>query len=64
VAPPAAADLARLISPEAPYFAGAGSVIVALAVVVAGHRALRRVDDAAPEPAAVEAEAITVGEGA
>ncbi|RNB44645.1 MFS transporter [Agromyces tardus] len=64
VAPPAAAELARLISPEAPYFAAAGSVIVALAVVVAGHRALRRVDDAAPEPAAVEAEAITVGEGA
>ena len=64
VAPPAAAELARLISPEAPYFAAAGSVIVALAVVVAGHRALRRVDGAAPEPAAVEAEAITVGEGA
>jgi MFS family permease len=64
VAPPAAAELARLISPEAPYFAAAGSVIVALAVVVAGHRALRRVDGAASEPAAVEAEAITVGEGA
>ncbi len=64
VAPPAAAELARLISPEAPYFAAAGSVIVALAVVVAGHRALRRVDGAAPEPAAAEAEAITVGEGA
>ena len=31
IAPPAAAELARLISPEAPYFAAAGSVLVALA---------------------------------
>jgi MFS family permease len=63
IAPPAAAELARLISPEAPYFAAAGSVVVALAVVLVGHRALRRVDGA-PEPALAEAEAIAVGDAA
>jgi len=63
IAPPAAAELARLISPEAPYYAAAGSVVVALAVVVIGHRALRRVDGPA-EPAIVEAESIAVGDAA
>jgi MFS family permease len=63
IAPPAAAELARLISPEAPYYAAAGSVVVALAVVVIGHRALRRVDGPA-EPAVVEAESIAVGDAA
>uniref|UniRef100_UPI00193A41A0 MFS transporter n=1 Tax=Agromyces humi TaxID=1766800 RepID=UPI00193A41A0 len=38
IAPPAAAELAHLISPEAPYFAAAGSVLVALLVVLVGHR--------------------------
>ncbi|SFR70087.1 Predicted arabinose efflux permease, MFS family [Agromyces sp. CF514] len=63
VAPPAAAELARLISPEAPYYAAAGSVVVAALIVVLGHRALRRVDGE-PESAQVEAEAITVGDAA
>ena len=63
IAPPAAAELAHLISPEAPYFAAAGSVLVALLVVLVGHRALRRVDGA-PEPALAEAEAISVGDAA
>ncbi|WP_244284220.1 MFS transporter [Agromyces badenianii] len=63
VAPPAAAELARLIAPSAPYFAAAGSVLVAFLIVLFGHRALRRVNGA-PEPAAVEAEAITVGDAA
>ena len=63
IAPPAAAELARLISPEAPYYAAAGSVVIALAVVVIGHRALRRVDGPA-EPAIVEAESIAVGDAA
>ncbi|GAA4369790.1 MFS transporter [Agromyces bauzanensis] len=61
IAPPAAAELARLISPSAPYFAAAGSVLVALVVVLAGHRALRRVDDG-PETALVEAEAVGIGD--
>lgn len=64
VAPPAAAELARLISPEAPYFVAAGAVIVATLIIVAGHRALRRVDLGAPEPALAEAEAIGVGDAA
>ncbi|GAA1523555.1 MFS family permease [Agromyces terreus] len=62
-APPAAAELARLISPQAPYYAAAGSVLVATLIVVVGHRALRRVDGEA-EPALVEAEAIAVGDAA
>ncbi|ANJ28680.1 MFS transporter [Agromyces aureus] len=65
VAPPAAAELARLISPEAPYYAAAGSVLVATLIVVLGRRALRRVDGApVPTPALVEAEAIAVGDAA
>lgn len=63
VAPPAAAELARLISPQAPYYAAAGSVVVAALIVVLGHRALRRVDGS-PESALVEAEAIAVGDAA
>jgi len=61
VAPPAAAELAVLIAPDAPYYAAAGSVVVALAIVVIGHRALRRVDGPVEAPV-VEAEAISVGD--
>ncbi len=64
VAPPAAAELAHLFAPATPYYAAAGAVVVALVIVVAGHRALRRVDRAEPEPAAVEAQAILVGDAA
>ncbi|MFF2493673.1 MFS transporter [Agromyces sp. NPDC058064] len=69
LAPPAAAELAHLISPSAPYYAAAGSVLVAALIVVLGHRALRRVDrvegDAgASEASEREAEAITVGDAA
>jgi MFS family permease len=64
VAPPAAAELAKLISPAAPYYAAAGSVAVAALIVVFGHRALRRVDapEASTQPTEVEAEAITAGD--
>lgn len=66
VAPPAAAELAHLLSPDAPYYAAAISVGVALVIVVAGHRALRRVDrvESGAEASVVEAEAITVGDAA
>ncbi|MFF2272039.1 MFS transporter [Agromyces sp. NPDC058136] len=66
IAPPAAAELAHLISPDAPYYAAAISVALALVIVVAGHRALRRVDRVEEEPEAslTEAEAITVGDAA
>lgn len=66
VAPPAAAELANLIAPAAPYFAAAGSVAVAALIVVLGRRALRRVDGAGergvPEASVTEAEAITAGD--
>ncbi len=64
VAPPAAAEIAHLVSPDAPYYAAAISVGVAFAIVVLGHRALRRVDRVEAEPAEVEAEAISVGDAA
>lgn len=66
LAPPAAAELAHLISPSAPYSAAAGSVLVAALIVVLGHRALRRVDrvEGAAEATEREAEAITVGDAA
>jgi MFS family permease len=66
VAPPAAAELAKLIAPSAPYYAAAGSVVVAALIVILGHRVLRRVDGA-PEASTLEAteteaEAITAGD--
>lgn len=71
VAPPAAAELAKLISASAPYYAAAGSVAVAALIVMLGHRALRRVDGgdetgaaeaSALQPSEGEAEAITAGD--
>ncbi|MDR5699500.1 MFS transporter [Agromyces aerolatus] len=66
VAPPAAAELAHLIAPSAPYYAAAGSVAVAALIIVLGRRALRRVDGVdepgAAEASATEAEAITAGD--
>ncbi|GAA2038527.1 MFS transporter [Agromyces tropicus] len=64
IAPPAAAELAHLIAPDAPYYAAAGAVLVALAVVLVGHRALRRVDGPERLEAAEEAEAVAVGDAA
>lgn len=66
VAPPAAAELAHHIAPDAPYYAAAISVAVALVIVLAGHRALRRVDrvETGAEASVVEAEAITAGDAA
>ena len=61
VAPPVATLLADTIAPSAAYVFAAASVAVALIVVVAAHRALRRIDDG-PESARVEAEAIGAGD--
>ncbi|MCJ0700504.1 MFS transporter [Frigoribacterium faeni] len=61
VAPPVATLLADTIAPSAAYVFAAASVAVALVVVVAARKALRRVDNG-PEPAAVEAEAIGAGD--
>jgi len=61
-APPGAAALAAAISPSAPMYAGAASVLVAVLIAFLGRKALRRVDNGHEENALVEAEAITVGE--
>jgi ACDE family multidrug resistance protein len=61
IAPPVATLLADTIAPSAAYVFAAASVAVGLVVILAGRRALRRVDDG-PESARVEAEAISVGE--
>ena len=47
--------------PGCAYFFAAASVAVGLVIILAGRRALRRVDDG-PESTRVEAEAISAGE--
>jgi len=61
IAPPVATLLADSIAPSAAYVFAAASVAVGLVIILAGRRALRRVDDG-PESARVEAEAISAGE--
>nr|MBP1191319.1 putative MFS family arabinose efflux permease [Frigoribacterium sp. PvP032] len=61
IAPPVATLLADTIAPSAAYVFAAASVAVGLVIIIAGRRALRRVDDG-PESARVEAEAISAGE--
>ncbi len=63
VAPPLATELAGLGGDGLPYFVGGASVLVSAVLVIAGRRVLARVDGA-PEPAAIEAEAIGLGETA
>ncbi|WP_127792370.1 MFS transporter [Agromyces sp. LHK192] len=63
IAPPAATELAKLLSPAAPYWAGAASVLVAAMIVLVSSRALARADaDDAPLAEEAEAEAILVGD--
>nr|WP_314101164.1 MFS transporter [uncultured Frigoribacterium sp.] len=61
IAPPVATLLADSIAPSAAYVFAAASVAVGLVIILAGRRALRRVDDG-PESTRVEAEAISAGE--
>lgn len=61
VAPPAAAELAVLFSPTAPYLAAAGAVVVALVILVLGRRALSRADGAVVE-GIEEVEAVAIGD--
>ncbi|MBD8583930.1 MFS transporter [Frigoribacterium sp. CFBP 8766] len=61
IAPPVATLLADVIAPSAAYVFAAASVAVGLVIILAGRRALRRVDDG-PESTRVEAEAISAGE--
>jgi len=60
VAPPLATTLAGVFTAATPYYVAGGSVLVATAIVIAGHARLRRVNDGAEEPL-VEAEAISDG---
>jgi predicted MFS family arabinose efflux permease len=61
VAPPAAAELARLVGTPAPYTAAAGSAVLALVVLLIGRRALGRVDDPVTDPVE-EAQAVGTGD--
>lgn len=63
VAPPLAAELAKIFMPSTPYYFAAGSVLLAAIIVISGVKLLSRVNDGT-EPALVEAEAIGIGEGA
>jgi MFS transporter, ACDE family, multidrug resistance protein len=60
-APPLATLLAEYFVPATPYFVGAASVLVAMAIILIGARKLADVDHR-PIPDLVEAEAIGVGD--
>jgi ACDE family multidrug resistance protein len=62
-APPLATAIAAVATPAVPFFVAGVSVLIAAVLIVAGRRALSRIDGGA-EPAVVEAEAIGVGEAA
>ena len=64
VAPPLATTLAATFTSATPYFVGAVSVALSATLIIVGRRALARVNGATPEPAATEAEAITIGDAA
>ena len=64
VAPPLATTLAATFTAATPYFVGALSVALSAALVIAGRRALARVNGAGPEPSAAQAQAITIGDAA
>ncbi|RWZ53298.1 MFS transporter [Labedella phragmitis] len=61
VAPPAAAELARLVGTPAPYVTAAGSAVLALVVLLLGRRSLGRVDAPVTDPIE-EAEAVGTGD--
>jgi len=61
IAPPAATLLADTISPATPFFAGAVSVLIAVALVMIGHKHLRRVD-APQESTQQEAEVLALAD--
>jgi Arabinose efflux permease len=62
-APPLATLLADHLGDDVPYFAAAGSVLVATGLILSGRRALRRVDAETPS-ALEEAQAVTAGDAA
>jgi ACDE family multidrug resistance protein len=62
-APPLATAIAAAATPAVPFFVAGISVLIAAVLIVAGRRVLSRIDGGA-EPAAIEAEAIGVGDAA
>lgn len=61
IAPPAATLLAATVSPSMPFFAGGISVLIAAALIVIGHKHLKRVD-APTETAQQEAEILALAD--
>lgn len=61
IAPPAATLLAASIGPATPFFAGGVSVMIAAAIIVAGHKHLKRVD-APHETRGQEAEVLALAD--
>lgn len=61
IAPPAATLLADTVSPAMPFYAGCLSVLVAAALIVIGHKHLKRVD-APHETAQQEAEVLSLAD--
>ncbi|MEO7017377.1 MAG: MFS transporter [Leifsonia sp.] len=61
IAPPAATLLAGMVSPATPFFAAGASVLIAVALIVIGHKHLRRVDGVEESPLG-EAEALTLAD--
>jgi predicted MFS family arabinose efflux permease len=64
VAPPLATTLAATFSAATPYYVGGASVAIAAVLVIAGRRALARVDGVRAEARAEQAQAITIGDAA
>jgi ACDE family multidrug resistance protein len=63
IAPPAATLLASTFTAATPFYAAAGSVLVATAIIVIGRKALRRVDGAVETPLQ-EAEVLATADAA
>jgi len=61
IAPPAATLLAATVSPSMPFYAGGISVLIAAALIVIGHKHLKRVD-APTETAQQEAEILALAD--
>jgi len=63
IAPPVATELANAFAASTPYWVAGGSALIAMVIVLAGRRALRRVDGIAETPLQ-EAQAIATGDAA
>ena len=64
VAPPLATTLAAAFTSATPYYVGGASVAVAAVLIIAGRKALARIDGVGAEAQGVEAQAISIGDAA